>query len=1422
MDSDSGNASLSFEEKLRLWFYNHNIKSVDPPLFIKNRISKESRKIYVNLDLPQELINPKTNTPLATYPRNKIRTTKYTPLTFIPKNLFNQFTNIANSYFLFLVILGAFQIFGVSDPGLSAVPLIVIVVITAVRDAFEDYKRGASDANLNNCSIHLLCGLINNNVIIDHVGPWRRFKKSCSKLLRKNAEIIKKIKKEENNNLKNPKKSIDSNNNELNRASTDFKFSLDTNRSNRKSLQFLPETIKNPDFEASSNVKFSNKRWKDIYVGDFVRIRNNEEVPADIVIISTSDSENGTCFVETKNLDGESNLKVRNALGAGEGIKHSTDLASAQFMIECEPPNVNLYSFKGVLHYKDYMNEEKKELTEPITNDNVLLRGCSLRNTKWVIGIVIYTGPETKIMLNSGITPTKFSKISRELNLSVIINFIFLFVICFVSGVVNGVFYDKKNDSRIYFEYKAYGPNPPANGVIAFFVSVILYQSLVPISLYISIEIIKTIQAFFIYSDVNMYYEKLDYPCTPKSWNISDDLGQIEYIFSDKTGTLTQNVMEFKHCTVGGKSYGVSYTEARMGMNKRKGIDVIKEAIEIGAKINNDKSQMCNLINENLTVEDQFDDKDLTFISPEYVEEMLSNTEQGSKNGFFMFCLAVCHTVITERNKDGKILFQAESPDESALVKVARDLGYLFVERTRNGFILQKFNGTPQEIKVLNIIPFNSTRKRMSVIIEINENDSKKIFMITKGADNVIYERLSPNQDQEVISKTALHLEEFAKEGLRTLCIASKEITNISYFNDWLKRYHDAKSSIDENREELIDRISEELESDLILLGGTAIEDKLQEMVPESINILSKAGIKLWVLTGDKVETAINIGFSCNLLTNDMKLLVISKSGDDSADVNPDEYDVATLITKYLEQEFNMEGSAEELEIAIKNHDSPTIPYALIVDGDALTTIFHEDNSELARKFLLLGKHCKSVLCCRVSPSQKASVVKLVRKNLKVMTLAIGDGANDVAMIQAANVGVGIAGEEGRQAAMSSDYAIGQFRFLTRLVLVHGRWSYKRLAEMIPCFFYKNVIFTMTLFWYGIFNNFDGSYLYEYTFLMFYNLAFTSLPVIFLGFLDQDVSDTVSLLVPELYKSGVLGLEWSQYKFIYYMLDGLYQSAIAFFFVYCVYHRGNFLNDNGLAVDHRFWMGVMVSHISVISCNLYVLLQQYNWDYITLLINAFSNLIIFFWSGVWSSSLASQEFYKAASQMFGTLGFWCCFFVGVVSCLLPRFIYDNISRYWYPKDIDIVRERVILGDFQKYPSGYDPTNLAAVEKLRNSIYTGTSDNFFETKDSSSKDEESQVEILGDTEEKHLKFPEKSAVISRFKSISKSLKKPPNFDSENISSKDLQSIRLSMVARGELSTTSLERIQTTHELPGLTQADSLLERYSTRGTTGNNT
>ncbi|KAF2762402.1 phospholipid-translocating P-type ATPase [Pseudovirgaria hyperparasitica] len=1302
--------------------------------------SVEQRAIFFNIPLPPNARDEEGH-PLVRFPRNKIRTAKYTPLSFVPKNLWFQFHNIANVYFLFIVILGFFTIFGVENPGLAAVPLIVIVIITAIKDAVEDWRRTVLDIELNNAPVHRLIDFNNVNSAEDQISIWRRIKKASSRgvtfLWRRMKALTSKKEKGKSyaeRAVDQGRASIDTKRASMYSPRASFQAPRNGNNDDDDGIQMTPvpsplqenhpfppaqdqigiaisdhgglhpDTAKaqsetphtrannlqparfygsliDPHKPTPDKARFKKDYWKNVQVGDFVRLYNEDEIPADIVVLSTSDTD-GACYVETKNLDGETNLKVRQALRCGRDVKHARQCEQCSFIIESEGPQPNLYSYSGVIRWeqKDIHDPQAPtvEMAEPVTINNLLLRGCTVRNTDWIVGVVVYTGEETKIMLNAGITPSKRAKISKDLNWNVIYNFIILFFMCLVAGIVQGIFWAKDDTSHSLFEFGSYGNNNASlDGTITFWAALILFQNLVPISLYITLEIIRTLQAVFIYNDTQMYYEKIDYPCTPKSWNISDDLGQIEYIFSDKTGTLTQNVMEFKKATINGVPYGEAYTEAQAGLHRRQGINVEEESARAKEQIAKDRVRMIGDLRR-MHDNPYLRDEDLTFVAPDYVADLAGEAgeEQRQANEQFMLALALCHTVITERTPGDppKLEFRAQSPDEAALVATARDCGFTVLGHTTDG-ILVNILGEEREYTILNTLEFNSTRKRMSSILRMPDG---RIVLFCKGADSIIYSRLKRGEQPELRKETAEHLEMFAREGLRTLCIAMRELDEDTY-QEWNKE-HDRAASAVENREEKLETVASAIEQEMTLLGGTAIEDRLQDGVPDSIALLGKAGIKLWVLTGDKVETAINIGFSCNLLDNDMDLITLN-------------IEDGTLQTAEAEldmhlQKFNMTGSDEELAAAQTNHEPPDPRHGIVIDGDSLKLVLDDS---LRQKFLLLCKQCKAVLCCRVSPAQKAAVVRMVKHGLDCLTLAIGDGANDVAMIQEAHVGVGIAGEEGRQAVMSSDYAIGQFRFLTRLVLVHGRWSYRRLAETIANFFYKNIVWVFALFWYQIYAQFDCSYVYDYTYIIMYNLAFTSLPVILMGVLDQDVDDKVSLAVPQLYRRGIERLEWTQPKFWAYMLDGLYQSVICFYMVYLLFAPATFNTENGLGLDDLRRLGVYIVSSAAVCVNLYVLMNTYRWDWLMLLIVSISCLLIWLWTGAYTTSTYAFQFYHA-SQVYGSLSFWAVWLLIIIMALLPRFLIKSIQKIYFPYDIDIVREQVRQGkfDYLKDVEGYIP------------------------------------------------------------------------------------------------------------------------------------
>ncbi|KAI4585687.1 hypothetical protein MJG53_005921 [Ovis ammon polii x Ovis aries] len=536
--------------------------------------------------------------------------------------------------------------------------------------------------------------------------------------------------------------------------------------------------------------------------------------------------------------------------------------------------------------------------------------------------------------------------------------------------------------------------------------------------------------------DLDMRYEPTDTAAMARTSNLNEELGQVKYIFSDKTGTLTCNVMQFKKCTIAGVAYG---------QNSQFGDE----------KTFSDSSLLENLQNNHPT-------------APIICE--------------FLTMMAVCHTAVPEREGD-KIIYQAASPDEGALVRAAKQLNFVFTGRTPDSVIIDSL-GQEERYELLNVLEF--TRFILSVYIVYTWSNQ----------DTVIYDRLAETSKYKEI--TLKHLEQFATEGLRTLCFAVAEISE-SDFQEWRAVYQRASTSV-QNRLLKLEESYELIEKNLQLLGATAIEDKLQDQVPETIETLMKADIKIWILTGDKQETAINIeklivstnllcldiGHSCKLLRKNMGMIVINEG---SLDRENEDYfieiaqDFTTLICQVWGTRETLSRHCTTLGDALRKEND----FALIIDGK---TLKYALTFGVRQYFLDLALSCKAVICCRVSPLQKSEVVEMVKKQVKVITLAIGDGANDVSMIQTAHVGVGISGNEGLQAANSSDYSIAQFKYLKNLLMVHGAWNYNRVSKCILYCFYKNIVLYIIEIWFAFVNGFSGQILFERWCIGLYNVVF--------------------------------------------------------------------------------------------------------------------------------------------------------------------------------------------------------------------------------------------------------------------------------------------------------------------------------------------
>ncbi|UJR10369.1 hypothetical protein I4U23_014574 [Adineta vaga] len=934
--------------------------------------------------------------------------------------------------------------------------------------------------------------------------------------------------------------------------------------------------------------------WLEVKVGDIVKVIDKEYFPADLVLISSGEP-NSICYIQTSNLDGETNLKVRQGLPQTAHVLSSVQLKELQGTIECELPNRNLYDFAGTLKINSVA------FPIPLGPDQILYRGSQLKNTAWIYGLVTYSGHDTKLMMNSSSVPLKRTNVEQITNKQVN-----------VKGItIAGEVWNYRNKNTHWYLGLSLDQDQEAWRHIGFtfLTFFILFNNLIPISLQITVDLVKFIQAYFINWDRDMYDPETDTPANARTSNLNEELGQVKYIFSDKTGTLTKNEMVFKQCSIAGIMYGSG----------------------------------------NLAEFNSY--------------ELLKNLEQhntGNEIREFLTLLATCHTVVPENKVytelPTEVTYQASSPDEFALVTAMKQMGIVFFSRTPDSVTIN-FRGEKEQYQILNVLEFSSDRKRMSVIIRTPRNEIK---LYSKGADNVILERLAEN-DQHA-QRTSEHLESFANDGLRTLCLGYRTLTNEEY-DQWLIKYREASTAIN-NRNELVAEIAEQIERNLILLGATGIEDKLQDRVAESLTMLHKAGIKIWVLTGDKKETAINIGYSCKLLSNQMLNLILDESNLE---------DTQRQLRQHCQQFGDSLGKENLASLVI---DGQTLKYAL--------------QAPCRKDFLDLAISCKTVICCRVSPKQKAEVVELVKQSIDAITLAIGDGANDVGMIQAAHVGVGIMGREGVQAACASDYTIGQFRFLTKLLFVHGVWSYRRLCKVLLYSFYKNICLYVMELWFAFHNGFSGQILFERWTIGIYNVLFTAAPPMAMGLLDRSCSAETIMRFPSIYRMSQNRTDFNIKIFWTWCLNAVYHSIIIYFMSYTML-RYDIVHSNGIVSGSHLYLGNFIYTYVVFVVCLKAGLESDSWTFLTHLAiwGSIASWFIFFsiYSYVWPTFPVAPEMLGMAKYVFSSPSFWFGLLLIPITALLADFIYNCVQRTFFKTLMQEVQEKEV--------NHQDPSDLVA-------------------------------------------------------------------------------------------------------------------------------
>ncbi|OON23972.1 phospholipid-translocating P-type ATPase, flippase, partial [Opisthorchis viverrini] len=815
----------------------------------------------------------------------------------------------------------------------------------------------------------------------------------------------------------------------------------------------------------------------DIKVGDMISLEKNQRVPADMVLLWTSD-RNGSCFIRTDQLDGETDWKLRHAIPTTQTFVNSVGLPSALFDMQAqvfaEAPRQNIHLFEGTFARTDIAapGDIGPEKTEVSLNLDHTLWSNTVLATGSAIGLVIYTGNETRAVMNSNRARTKMGKIDREINNIIKLLFAIVVVLAFVMVALRGF------GGAWYKHWWRF---------------MVLFSYIIPLALRVNMDLAKIVYSFMVIRD-------RDLPgCMVRNTTIPEELGRIAYLMSDKTGTLTQNEMVFKKLHLGTVAFAPdSMEEVAQGLQHH-------------------------------------------FASQSSADSQAGRQMRRSGNermSAAVLAVALCHNVTPMTDDDSEVDksvgdvknplewvqsaadpvgYQASSPDEVALVQWTATVGVTLIYRDQHHMCLRLSNGLLLTYDILNLFPFSSDSKRMGIIVR--DRATNKITFYVKGADTVMSTLVSYT---DWLEDEAGNL---AREGLRTLVVASRSLTNEQY-DDFAARYHTAKMSVTE-RVDKMQAVVATLETELEVLCLTGVEDKLQEGVRPTLEALRNAGIRVWMLTGDKLETAECIAKSSRLVARNMPVYVFQN------------------VTGRMDAHFELNSFRKRCD------------HALLITGIAMETCLRYYEHE----FIELARQSPAVVVCRCSPTQKTQIVRLLRMHTRSRVAAIGDGGNDVGMIQAADVGLGLEGKEGRQASLASDFSLTQFRHTARLLLVHGRNCYKSTSALALFVIHRGDL-TLAL-KVSCLTSYDGNThsscciitvmqavfyfvsvsLFPGFLLVGYATVFTMFPVFSLV-LDKDVPDRIALTYPELYKTLQKGREITFKSFFVWLLISVYQGGV--------------------------------------------------------------------------------------------------------------------------------------------------------------------------------------------------------------------------------------------------------------------------------------
>ncbi|MBW0472907.1 hypothetical protein O181_012622 [Austropuccinia psidii MF-1] len=1035
------------------------------------------------------------------FPPNIVRNQKYNLITFLPLVLYEQFKFFFNLYFLAVAMSQFVPVLRIGLLMTYVAPLAFVLTITIGKEAHDDYLRRQRDSIANSTRYQILDWSSKSNAI-------------------------------------------------------PISNSHHSSTINSSSGEPPPPSSLLPIKTISS---------AQIRVGDILLLDKNMRVPADLVLLSTSDLNSGSCFIRTDQLDGETDWKLKVALEFTQNLPNgeadllkldgqsnedddrlannvSSQNIDKRLEVYADRPIMDIHTFMGTLlvhnlnkqSEDDSVNQKPKDTMLgdgldpvrdsiddieinsihdilpssqstslgnvssvqkiPITSENVLWANTVLAAGQ-AVGIVIYTGNETRAVMNTSYPKTKTSLLDLEINQLAKI----LCIVTFSLSVALVAFNGFRGSWWVY--------------IVRF---LILFSSIIPISLRVNLDMGKTVYAHQIENDSEILGTIV------RTSTLPEELGRIEYLLSDKTGTLTQNEMELKKLHMGTMAYGTdSMDEVALQL---------ATALGEGAP-----GQLNSTQNSGLPTG--------------AVLATRGRRDMSSRVKDVILALALCHNVTPVVNDDGSVTYQASSPDEVAIVSYTESVGLRLIARDRNAITLRTTLGLTLEFEILEIFPFTSESKRMGVIIK--DKKTNEITFYQKGADVVMAKIVQFNDWLEE------ECDNMSREGLRTLVMAKKKLSLDSY-NRFSSRYLSARVDLSaEDRQEAIAKvIKEELEHNLELLGVTGVEDKLQDDVKGTLELLRNAGLKIWMLTGDKIETATCIAISSKLVSRGQYIHQVSK-------LNSPE-----LVKK-------------ELEFLQQKQDC-----CLVIDGESLQTSLNYFQNE----FIEVATKLPVVVACRCSPTQKADIAKLIRSHTKKRVCCIGDGGNDVSMIQAADVGIGIVGKEGKQASLAADFSINQFSYLTKLLVWHGRNSYKRSAKLAQFVIHRGLIISVIQAVFSSVLYFAPVAIYQGWLMMGYATCYTMAPVFSLV-LDQDVNEDVALLYPELYKELTKGRSLSYKSFFTYFMSAVFQGG-AIMILSLILFENEFINIVSISFTSLILTELLMVALEITTWHRYMIVAE--------------------------------------------------------------------------------------------------------------------------------------------------------------------------------------------------------------------------------------